>query len=159
MADLPYKEILLLLLTTFSGYLVWRVQYQKDRLKNIESQLSDKKYKMYSEPIHIFFDITLASKLGSEITNDELARKIIGIKKEMYLYAPDDVFKQFTEWLLNLNVYENQVDHFNDYYKLITLIRKDMGNRNTKISRDNFMLFYIQNKGKYEKFKIENKWS
>lgn len=109
---------------------------------------------MYSELIHTFFNITLASKLGNE-----LVRKIIGIKKEMYLYAPYEVFKQFTEWLLNLNVYENQIDHFNDYYKLIKLIRKDMGNKNTKITRDDFMLFYMQNKKEYENFKIENKWS
>lgn len=135
------------------------MQYQKDRLKNIESQLSDKKYKMYSELIHIFFDVKLASKLGTEMSNAELAIKIIGIKKEMYLYAPDEVFRQFIEWLLNLDVHENQVDHFNDYYKLITLIRRDMGNKNTKITRDDFMLFYMQNKREYEKFKIENKWS
>ncbi len=68
MTDFPYKEILLLLLGTLSTYLVWRVQYQKDRLKNIENQLSDKKYKMYSELLYIFFDVSMANKTGVEIT-------------------------------------------------------------------------------------------
>jgi hypothetical protein len=56
MTDIPYKELLLLILGSLSTYLIWRVQYQKDRLKSIESQLSDKKYKMYSQLIYIFFE-------------------------------------------------------------------------------------------------------
>lgn len=36
MSDLPYKEILLLILGTLSTYLIWRVQYQKEKIKNIE---------------------------------------------------------------------------------------------------------------------------
>ena len=158
MSDIPYKEILLLLLATLSSYLIWRVQYQKDKLKTIENQLSEKKYKMYSELIHIFFDITLASKLGNEMSSEDVSKRFIEIKKDMYLYAPDIVFKQFTEWLLNLNVHINMTDHFNDYYKLITLVRQDMGNKETKITRDDFMLFFMQDRVEYEKFKIENSW-
>ncbi|GAB3932759.1 hypothetical protein [Larkinella terrae] len=158
MEDLPYKEILLLLLGTLSTYLLWRVQYQKDRLKSIESQLSDKKYKMYSEVIYIFFDITLGSKTETQISQDELVKRIIGIKKDMYLYAPDLIFKKITEWLLNLTTYDNPTKHFNDYYELIKLIRKDMGNKKTKITRDEFMLFYMQNREEYEKFKAQNNW-
>ena len=68
MTNLPYKEILLLILGSLSTYLVWRVQYQKDRLKNIENQLSDKKYKMYSELIYIFFDLSFGVKMGQELS-------------------------------------------------------------------------------------------
>ncbi|MEA5256153.1 hypothetical protein VB264_00050 [Arcicella aquatica] len=157
--EIPYKEILLLILTTLTTYLIWRVQYQKEKLKIIENQLSDKKYKMYSELIYIFFDIVLGAKLGQELTNEEILKRIIAIKKDMYLYAPDIVFRQFTEWLLNLNNHENMTHHFNDYYKLITLVRKDMGNTKTTISRDDFMLFYMQNREEYKKFKIENNWN
>ena len=113
---------------------------------------------MYSELIHIFFDITLASKLGNEMSSEDVSKRFIEIKKDMYLYAPDIVFKQFTEWLLNLNVHINMTDHFNDYYKLITLVRQDMGNKETKITRDDFMLFFMQDRVEYEKFKIENSW-
>lgn len=157
MADFPYKEILLLFLTTLTGYLVWRVQYQKDRLKTIESQLSDKKYRMYSELIHIYFDITYSSRFGKTISNEDIAKRFIEIKKDMFLYASDDIFKQFIEWSLKTN--DNSVEHFKEYFRLITLIRKDMGNENTKIKLDDFMLFDMQNRDEYEKFKIDNKWN
>lgn len=158
MADFPFKEILLLALGSLSTYLIWRVQYQKDRLKTIESQLSDKKYKMYSELIYIFFDITMEGHLGQPISQEELIKKIVAIKKDMFLYAPDLIFRQFTEWLLNLKLHDNPTKHFNDYYKLIKLIRQDMGNKKTQLTRDDFMLFYMQSREEYKIFKDTNGW-
>ena len=158
MADIPYKEILLLILGSMSTYLVWRVQYQKDRLKNIENQLSDKKYKMYSELLYIFFDVSMAGKTGVEISQQDLMRRLVAIKKDMYLYAPDEVFRGFTKWSLDLNNHDNPTKQFKDYYQLIKLVRKDMGNNKTKLTLDDFMLFYMQSREEYEKFKVQNGW-
>ncbi len=158
MTEIPYKELFLLILGSLSTYLLWRVQYQKDRLKSIESQLSDKKYKMYSQLIYIFFDVTLGEKTGAVNSKEDLVKKIIDIKKDMYLYASDDIFNKFTEWLLNLNKHDNPTKHFYDYYELIKLIRQDMGNKKTKLTIDDFMLFYMQNREEYEKFKVQNNW-
>jgi hypothetical protein len=158
MTEIPYKELLLLILGSLSTYLIWRVQYQKDKLKSIESQLSDKKYKMYSQLIYIFFDVALESKTGVEISQAEIIRRVIDIKKDMYLYAPDDIFKKFTDWLVNVNKHDNPTKHFYDYYELIKLIRKDMGNKQTKLTLDDFMLFYIQNREEYAIFKVQNNW-
>ena len=72
MTEIPYKEISLLILGTLSTFLIWRIQYQKDKIKNIESQLSDRKYKMYSELIYLIFDITNAEKLGEEKTQQDI---------------------------------------------------------------------------------------
>ena len=158
MINIPYKELLLLIFGSLSTFLIWRVQYQEDRLKSIESQLSDKKYKMYSELIYIFFDLLLGSKTGVEISETELVKRIIDVKKDMYLYASDDIFKKCSEWLLNSQDHDNPTKHFYDYYELIKLIRKDMGNKETKLTLDDFMLFSIQNREEYAKFKIENNW-
>lgn len=158
MTGIPYREILVLVLGSLSTYLIWRVQYQKDRLKNIESQLSDKKYKMYSQLIYLLFDLAKNNKLNKVTQPNELVEIIYDIKRDMYLYAPDVIFKKFTEWLVFVSTNPNTADHFNIYYDLIKLIRKDMGNLKTNISRDDFMLFYMQNKDEYEKFKIENGW-
>ena len=65
---------------------------------------------------------------------------------------------KFKEWLLNLNNHDNPTKHLYDYYELIKLIRKDMGNKKTKLTLDDFMLFYIQNREEYQKFKIQNNW-
>ena len=49
MTEIPFREISLLILGTLSTFLIWRIQHQKEKIKNIESQLSDRKYKMYSK--------------------------------------------------------------------------------------------------------------
>ncbi len=70
MENLPIKEILLLILGTLSTFLIWRVQYQKEKIRNIERQLSDKKYSMYSKLIYILFDISGGEKIGKKFPRE-----------------------------------------------------------------------------------------
>lgn len=156
--EIPYKDIFLLILPAIIAYLIWTVQHQKEKIRDIENQLSDKKYDMYSKIIHMFFDITMADKLGEKLSENDLIKKGIEIKKDMYLYAPDNVFIQYKTWLSRLETNENIGDSFKDYFKLITLIRKDMGNTATKITLDDFMLFYMQSEKEYNLFKANYNW-
>jgi hypothetical protein len=158
MTEIPYKEISLLILGTLSTFLIWRIQYQKDKIKNVESQLSDKKYQMYSELIYILFDISNGEKIGKNVSQKELLKRILAIKRDMFIYAPDGIFKTFTKWTLEINNSNNKVEHFKTYFELMKLVRKDMGQKNTKLNLDDFMLFLMQNKVEYEKFKIEYGW-
>lgn len=155
---IPYNQILLLLLSTLSAFLIWRLQYQKEKIKGIENQLSDKKYKMYSELLYILFDISNAQTLGNTVTENDILKRILEIKRDMFLYAPDNVFKTFTKWTLYLNENGNNVNHFKIYFELLKLVRKDMGQINTKIDLKDFMLFYMQSESEYEKFKKLNNW-
>lgn len=158
-SDLPYKEILLLFLGTLSTYLIWRVQYQKEKIKNIENQLSENKFKVYSELVHIIFDVVSGNKTGKKVSNQEIIKRILDIKKNMFLYASDQMFLAFTDWSLELQKPGNNgVDHFKKYFDLIKLVRKDMGNKNTKINLDDFMIYLMQNKDEYLLFKEQNNW-
>lgn len=85
-------------------------------------------------------------------------KRLIAIKKDMYLYAPHEVFKGFTKWSLYLTNYDNPTKQFKDYYELIKLVRKDIGNSKTKLSLDDFMLFYMQSREEYARFKSQNGW-
>lgn len=156
-SEVPYKEILLLLLGTLSTFLIWKIQYQKEKIKTIENLVSDKKYKLYSELIYIFFDITQGEKIGKTMTQKELLKRLFDIKKDMFLYAPDELFKTFTEWTLQIDKGQT-IDQFKTYFKLIKLVRKDMGQVKTKIELDDFMLFYMQSESEYKKFKEIHKW-
>ena len=158
MTEIPFREISLLILGTLSTFLIWRIQHQKEKIKNIESQLSDRKYKMYSELIYLLFDITNAEKIGETITQQEIVKRIIGIKRDMFLYAPDEMFKGFTNWTLELGKQTNSTTHFKTYFELMKLARKDMGQKETKIKLDDFMLFYMQDESEYNKFKKTNNW-
>jgi len=156
--EIPYKEILLLILTTLSTFLIWRVQHQKDKIKDIESQLSDKKYQLYSQLVYFIFDIMNASKLGKSIPEKELVKRMLDIKKDMFLYAPDDVFKTFTKWTLAIGKSENATTHFKIYFEVMKLARKDMGKSSTKIELRDFMLFLMQDEEEYKKFEVQNGW-
>ncbi|MBB4802114.1 hypothetical protein HNP37_002187 [Flavobacterium nitrogenifigens] len=138
--------------------MIWRIQYQKDKIKNIESQLSERKYKMYSDLIYLIFDIPNAEKLGEEITQQDILKRILGIKRDMFLYAPDEMFKTFTNWTLELKNQTNGTIHFKIYFELMRLVRKDMGHIKTKIKLDDFMLFYMQDELAYKEFKRINGW-
>lgn len=156
MNELPVKETLLVLVSTFSAFLLWRIQYQKEKIKNIESQLSDKKYKMYSELIYMIFDVSLGDKVGKKMSNEDIMKRIISVKREMFIYAPDEIFNTFTDWFLSIK--EGSASHFKVYFKLMKLMRQDMGHYNTKLELDDFMLFLMQNREEYQKFKKENNW-
>lgn len=156
-AEVPYKEILLLILGTVSTFLVWKIQYQKEKIKTIENLVSDKKYKLYSELIYIFFDITKGEKIGKTLKPEELLRRLFDIKKDMFLYAPDEIFKTFTKWTLQIDK-GDAIDQFKTYFELIKLVRKDMGHIKTKIGLDDFMLFYMQSESEYQKFKQIHNW-
>ncbi len=158
MVGLPYKEVLLLLFGTLSTYLIWRIKHQKEKIKNVESQLSDRKYKMYSDLIYILFDISDGDKVGKKVTEKELLKRLLDIKKDMFIYAPDAVFLMFTKWMLAIDNASNMTSHLKVYFELLRLVRKDMGHVKTKISLDDFMMFYMQSESEYEKFKVENGW-
>lgn len=157
--NLPIKEILLLILGTLSTFLIWRVQFQKDKIKNIETQLSEKKFQIYSELVYIIFDMMHGEKIGKKVSDKELLKRILDIKKNMFLYASDEMFESFKNWTLDLQKPGNNgVDHFKKYFELMKLVRKDMGQSNSKISLDDFMIYIMQNEEEYRKFKTLYNW-
>ncbi|VXB92708.1 hypothetical protein ACI513_08005 [Chryseobacterium sp. M5] len=156
--DFAIKEILLLILGSLSTYLIWRVQYQKEKIKNIENIISDKKYKLYSELVYIIIDVMHGEKVNKKPTDNELLERILFIKRDMFLYGSDEMFRKFIEWFLETNKNPNNTNHIKIYYELMKMARKDMGQLNTDITLDEFMLFLIQNEDEYAKFKLQNNW-
>lgn len=156
--NVPYKEILISIMGTLSAFLIWRLQHQKDKIKDIENQLSEKKHLLYSELVYIIIDLATASKIGKELTEEDILKRLMTIKRDLFLYAPDNVFKTFTEWTLHLNKPNSGINHFKIYFKMMNLARKDMGKSSSKISLDDFMLFLMQDENEYKKFKEANNW-
>jgi hypothetical protein len=155
---IPLKEILVIILGGLSTFLIWRIQYQKEKIKNIESQLSEKKFQMYSELIYVLFDLTNGPKIGKKVSERELLKRIFAIKRDMFIYAPDEIFIKFKDWTLELTDNNSSTTHMKTYFELMKLARKDMGQKNSKLTLDDFMLFYMQDKEEYKKFKEDNNW-
>lgn len=155
---MPYKEILISVLGFISAFLIIRIQFQNEKIKNIQNQLSEKKHQVFSEAVNIIFDLFNGGKIGKPLKEDVLLKRILNLKKELFIYSSDEIFKAYTKWTLSIKNNEGKTDHFKYYFDMLVLIRKEMGNKNTELSIDDFMLFLMQDKDEYEKFKKVNNW-
>ncbi|MBU2019063.1 MAG: hypothetical protein KJ941_05405 [Bacteroidetes bacterium] len=126
--------VLLVILTSGLGYIIKK---QHDRIKDIQSQLSEKKYNVYHEIFSIYFDLIKDSKTKKTISTEKLGIRIMDIKKDLLIYAPDNILQKFIEWTRYTNNNETtDMRHFLIYIELFRLIRMDMGYPKTTLSED-----------------------
>jgi hypothetical protein len=153
--DFSFSELLVCVLVIISGGLGYIIKRQHDKIQDIQSQLSEKKYRVYYEVFSIFFDLMRKDK-GGKIPKDKdnSLDRLIQVKKDLLIYGTDEIIKQFSEWV-NVCNGENQGKNLKYYIDLFTLIRKDMGYNNTKISRLNVLELIMGNKGEAQKFEDE----
>ena len=137
----------------FSAVLVVIFQRQTERLKIVESQLSQSKYKVYYDLVTIFFNIINDSKSGKELNIPDLTTKMINLKKDILIYGSDEIVLLLSKWLQYTTEKPDDATHIWVYLDLLIKIRKDMGHRKTIISRDDIMILIMQNKSEYGKLK------
>lgn len=119
--------------------LLFILQRKNEQLKIIKEKISDKKYEAYNEVLSIFFDLFKNVKILKNLNEKHLGNKIIDLKKFLVLYANDDILKKFFEWNMSAQTEENRLAQFEQYLELMILIRKDMGNPDTKITTDEIL--------------------
>lgn len=119
--------------------LLFILQRKNEQLKIIKEKISDKKYEAYNEVLSIFFDLFKNVKNFKNLNEKQLGNKIIDLKKFLVLYANDDILKKFFEWNKSAQTEENRLVQFEQYLELMILIRKDMGNPDTKITTDEIL--------------------
>jgi hypothetical protein len=118
------------------GYIIKR---QHDKIKSIQSQLSDKKHTLYNEVLSLFFDVLKSQKNNITANPRDIGIKIIELKMDLILYAPDPVLNKFMEWTRYTNNNpSNDPRHFLIFIELMGLIRKDMGHPKSSFNDDDF---------------------
>lgn len=127
------SDILISVLTLISALLGYIIKEQIEKIRTIQNQLSDKKYKLYHEIYAVFFDLLKQQKGMQEKSNNELALRLVDIKKDLFIYAPDNLVKKFLEWNRFINNNSNDIKHIIIFLDLFVLIRKDMGHKKTEI--------------------------
>lgn len=146
---LTYKDFIIGIVTIICVYAFYLIKKKDDtikqkehELKSIQEKLSDKKYNLYNRMYSVLFDLVKKQNISQK----KLTEELIDIKKEMFIYAPDEILLNFLDW--NKNVQEKGVDvneNMMKYFKILSLIRKDMGNENSLIdSRDIFESLIIK---------------
>ena len=118
------------------AFLLFLLQRKNEQLKIVKEKISDKKHDAYNEVLTIFFDLFKSTKNFKNVNEKQLGSKIIDLKKFLLLYANDDILRKFFEWNKSAQTGENKLAQFDTYLELMILIRKDMGNPDTKITTD-----------------------
>ncbi len=137
--SISLSEILVAVLTLVAAGFGFIIKEQKEKLKAIQNQLSDKKYTVYNEIFTVFFDILKGQKGLKETGEKDLATRLIDIKKDLFIYAPDKIVKKFIEWNRYISNNAGDIKHARIYLELFVLIRQDMGHEKTIIVEDDIL--------------------
>ena len=90
-----YTQLIVIIVTALIGYLSWLVQYQKNMIRDVQNQLSERKFLVYSQILEIFF---VSNKvLSKKVKREVLQRKIEEIKKGVFIYGSDELIKKYIE--------------------------------------------------------------
>lgn len=152
--SISLSEILVGVLSILSTGLVYVIKEQRDKIKSIQMQLSEKKYKVYHEIYSIFFDLFKQQKgLQKKEQINAIGSRLIDIKKDLFIYAPDNIINKFIEWNNSIDTDQGHIKHINTFLELFILIRKDMGHHKTEIVGLDILRSIMTNDEEFNKFK------
>lgn len=143
-----FFKIIVPLLTLLSGALYFIVKRKDDELNRVRQKVSDKKHDTYSQTIELYFDLLKDNKKLKSVDSSQLAQAYIDIKKNILLFASDDIIFKFFD-------FEKTSDPGQKIFKyceLIVLMRKDMGNDNTRLNARAMLRALLTDETEYQKF-------
>lgn len=155
MAEFSFSisEVLVAVLTIVSGGLGYTIKDQREKIRSIQKQLSDKKYKVYHELYSIYFDLLKQQKNFQRKNEIELINRLIDVKKDLLIYAPDQIVLKFLDWNKRLNNNPDDLKNFYIYLEILTLIRKDMGQSKSEINELDILRITMTTDEEFEKMK------
>src|SRR5690606_37464325 len=116
-------KIALAILSAFSLTLVTFIKIQSDKIRDIKAKLSDKKYSTYHEILAILFDLINQTKGLKTVSEYEILKRVMDVKRDLILYGNDKIIKKFFEWE------DNQLKQgyrLWNWAELAAIARKDM---------------------------------
>lgn len=155
MAEFSFSisEVLVAVLTIVSGGLGYTIKDQREKIRSIQKQLSDKKYKVYHELYSIYFDLLKQQKNFQRKNENELINRLIDVKKDLLIYAPDQIVIKFLDWNKRLNNNPDDLKNFYIYLQILTLVRKDMGQSKSEINELDILRITMTTDEEFEKMK------
>lgn len=127
------------------------IAWQTEKLRTMREQLSEKKYIAYSDAIKMFYSILKDTKAQRPTNNEEMMGKMIDIKRDIFMYGSDKVFKSFNKWLLATKDNNDKVQ-LAAFLDFVLEMRKDLCNNKTKLTKHDILLNLIQNEEEVKSF-------
>jgi hypothetical protein len=148
------QEILITILTilvpaivTIAGIII---AWQTEKLRTMREQLSEKKYNAYADAVKMFYSVLKNSKLHKQTNNDEMMLKMIDIKRDIFMYGSDKVFKAFNKWLLSVEE-NNEKAQFSAFLDFVLEMRRDLCNNKTNLTKHDILLNLTQSEEEAKK--------
>ena len=116
------------------------------------------KNEAYSKFVGLFYELLTQSKENKDLDTHDGLIKMMEIKKTIFMYGSDQVFKAMNEWLKFCNPEYDQKEMLNKVLELLVLIRKDLQN-NSKLKVKDILLNIMQSEEEIRKFQSLNKHS
>ena len=119
------------------------IAWQTEKLRTMREQLSEKKYKAYADAVKMFYSILKDSKAHRSTNNEKMMEKMIDIKRDIFMYGSDKVFKAFNTWLIS-TMSINDKKQFAAFLNFVLEMRKDLCNNKTKLTKYDILLNFTQ---------------
>ena len=155
------QELIITILTVavpaivaIAGFIIAR---QTEKLRTMREQLSEKKYKAYADAVKMFYSILKDTKAHRATNNDEMMEKMIDIKRDIFMYGSDKVFRAFNKWLLEAKE-NNDKAQFAAFLDFVLEMRKDLCNGKTKLTKHDILLNLTQSEDEAKKLYELETW-
>lgn len=119
------------------------IAWQTEKLRTMREQLSEKKYNAYADAVKMFYSVLKDAKANRTTNNKEMMDRMIDIKRDIFMYGSDKVFKAFNKWLLS-TTNSNDKAQFAAFLDFVLEMRKDLCNNKTKLTKHDILLNLTQ---------------
>ena len=134
-------------IVALSGIIIVR---QTEKLKTMREQLSERKYKAYADAVKMFYSVLKDSKARKPTNNQLMMEKMIEIKRDIFMYGSDKVFKAFNKWLLSTSSTSNK-EQLSAFLDFVLEMRRDLCNSKTNLGKYDILLNLTQNEEEAKK--------
>ena len=147
-----YNITIPIILALFAG-IGWLYKHEKEKRVQVETQLSEKKYLVYTKFFNLYFKIyeNIIVKKNT-ISDQERLKVMLEIKKELLIYGSDAVVLKFFKWQQYSNDGKSSLIPITD---VLIEMRKDMVSKKTKITTTNFLRSIVLDQTEYENLRKE----
>ena len=125
------------------------IAWQTEKLRTMREQLSEKKYTAYSNAVKMFYSVLKDSKMNKPTSNDAMLLEIIDIKRDIFMYGSDKVFKAFNSWLLSTT--RDDSSQISAFLEFVLEMRKDLCNNKSSLTKRDILLNLTQSEEEAQK--------
>ena len=140
-------SILISAIVAVAGFII---AWQTEKLRTMREQLSEKKYNAYADAVKMFYSVLKDTKANRTTNNREMMDRMIDIKRDIFMYGSDKVFKVFNKWLLSTTNSNDKVQ-FAAFLDFVLEMRKDLCNNKTKLTKHDILLNLTQSEDEAKK--------